>query len=300
MAAPFSGFAPLSVLFNAYASGGSGNYVAYNWSFGDTSTSNGNQNPITHIYSIAGVFTPSVVVQDSLGNIGMVTCPTINTNQIIISNMTANAGGPYFGYTNEVLAFDASLSTGPIVRYVWNFGDGTSNESTTPLINHIYVNKIGVFTVKLTVFDANGNSAVAFTKATIVERTTPKLIAPKEDEGLYVKSILIYGDHGEIIRPNDELTVSVDVENDHKQTVKNAKMTVEILDLGIQQKSDSINMNHGKEKTFTTTIPLYNVKPGVYDVKIIVGNDDIYRIKYREIIVRNPSPVSCTSNCQNN
>jgi len=33
-------------------------------------------------------------------------------------------------------------------------------------------------------------------------------------------------------------------------------------------------------------IPLYNAKPGMYYVKIIVGNEQVNRIKYREIEVR--------------
>jgi PKD repeat protein len=53
-------------------------------------------------------------------------------------------------------AFDASTSNDPdgsILSYTWSFGDGTTENTTTPTTTHTY-NSAGTFTVKLTVRDA--------------------------------------------------------------------------------------------------------------------------------------------------
>lgn len=56
--------------------------------------------------------------------------------------------------------FDASNSvspTGTIVNYLWNFGDGTTLSTTSPIVNHQYAN-FGTYTVTLTVTNSIGTS----------------------------------------------------------------------------------------------------------------------------------------------
>jgi hypothetical protein len=74
---------------------------------------------------------------------------------------TADAGGPYSGYVNEVILFNGSKSTrtnGSIVGYRWDYtNDGTfdTNWSTSPKTTHAYT-KAGAYTVKLQVKDNSG------------------------------------------------------------------------------------------------------------------------------------------------
>ncbi len=68
----------------------------------------------------------------------------------------------------EPVRFDASPSTDPdgrIVRYRWDFGDGTQESVTEPLIEHVYAQE-GVYTVTLTVTDDGG--AVGRTSKTVI------------------------------------------------------------------------------------------------------------------------------------
>jgi PKD repeat protein len=56
-------------------------------------------------------------------------------------------------------SFDATLTYNPngeIVSYLWTFGDGGTD--TGPVVDHIYTQN-GVYEVKLTVFDAEGQTA---------------------------------------------------------------------------------------------------------------------------------------------
>lgn len=81
----------------------------------------------------------------------------------------ANAGGPYEGFTDENIIFNASGSYDPDgnnsnLTYLWEFGDASN--STDKIVNHSY-NNFGVFTVNLTVTDEDGNISKDTTTATI-------------------------------------------------------------------------------------------------------------------------------------
>jgi hypothetical protein len=64
------------------------------------------------------------------------------------------------GYAGEVLAFDASGSTDDtsISLYKWSWGDGTSEETGSPVINHRY-DVVGTYELVLTVRDIEGEEA---------------------------------------------------------------------------------------------------------------------------------------------
>ena len=63
---PLSGNTPLTVVFNASASGGTAPYT-YDWDFGDGSAHSSAQSP-THLYAAAGTFPVTLVVGDSEGH----------------------------------------------------------------------------------------------------------------------------------------------------------------------------------------------------------------------------------------
>jgi len=81
---------------------------------------------------------------------------------IILSPTENNAafvdtGGPYTGFVNESISFDASGSYDPdeediITKYLWDFGDNTTSEGKK--VDHIYLKK-GNYTITLTLTDSN-------------------------------------------------------------------------------------------------------------------------------------------------
>ena len=81
----------------------------------------------------------------------------------------ADTGGPYGGYPNQEVTFDAGESIGyegDIVEYSWNFCDGNTGLGKT--IGHTYQN-VGKYVVELTVIDSQGNSASQTTNIWIQE-----------------------------------------------------------------------------------------------------------------------------------
>jgi PKD repeat protein len=86
----------------------------------------------------------------------------------------------------QVVTFDASASRdlegAGIIKYSWDFGDGTTAETTTPTTQHAYAN-LGTYMPKIVVVDPQGNASAATLgpavtvvdgKAPTVTVTTPK------------------------------------------------------------------------------------------------------------------------------
>jgi len=104
------------------------------------------------------------------------------------------------------------------------------------------------------------------------------------------RAFLLYGKYGEILKPNDELTATINLKNEWTSSLKNVRVTVSIPELGIEDRSSTFDFSRGSKHSETLTLPFYNVAPGVYYLKIEVhddqGNDDVRRIIYREIVVK--------------
>jgi parallel beta-helix repeat protein len=84
----------------------------------------------------------------------------------------ADAGGPYSGYINQNVTFNASSSYDidsgdEIISYQWDFGDSSIGQGVT--INHMYTTE-GNFTVELTVTDNNGEQSIISTYVIISEK----------------------------------------------------------------------------------------------------------------------------------
>ncbi|MGV8086378.1 MAG: PKD domain-containing protein, partial [Candidatus Woesearchaeota archaeon] len=244
----------------------------------------------THTYQNQGTYNPKITVKDTQGNTATTTCETIKVTNNTPNILLANPGGPYFGYINEQVLFDGSLSVGQISMYVWEFGDGAIISTISPNVAHTY-NNIGRYIVTLTVYDSNGNSNTAKTTATIIERTSPinNIIKDLPDRGLLVNHLIIYGIDGEVIRSNDDMTTQIEVKNVGKTKLKNVRVTISIPELGYESRSSLFDLSRGQENDESIILPIYDVPKGVYYVRILIENDDgnthVKRIKYREIIV---------------
>lgn len=79
-ATPTVGYVPLTVVFNATVSGGTGTYTVFQWNFGDGGSGTGTV--VTHSYPRAGVYHATLTVADSSG-------ATANTTV----NVTVNSPG---------------------------------------------------------------------------------------------------------------------------------------------------------------------------------------------------------------
>ncbi|MCI4336018.1 MAG: PKD domain-containing protein [Thermoplasmata archaeon] len=86
-AAPESGVAPLTVRFNATATGGTGTYVNVLWRFGDGGAGSGTG--LVYTYERSGTFEAGVVVTDSDGHSGMA-----NVSIAVTGSDGVSGGGP--------------------------------------------------------------------------------------------------------------------------------------------------------------------------------------------------------------
>lgn len=88
--------------------------------------------------------------------------------------------------SNQPVVFDGSTSTdregaigGGIVQYQWNFGDGTTETTTTPTVSHTYPDK-GTAVVSLIVVDRQGAVSPAFAApVTLTDGSPPAVVITK-------------------------------------------------------------------------------------------------------------------------
>lgn len=164
-AAPQDGVAPLSVTFNATATGG---WPAYSWAwrFGDGTTSS-LENP-THSYANAGTYTARVWVNDTTTGTWTSTVPITVTSATPLAIVS---GGLHDATVGTASDFWAS-ATGGVAPYSfsWNFGDGSSvlNTGATNQSQHTYA-AAGTYVLDVTVTDST--SATASTTPFLVYAT---------------------------------------------------------------------------------------------------------------------------------
>lgn len=133
-----------------------GSISSYSWNFGDGSTGTGAT--VDHRFTAPGDYTVTLTVVDNMGahasHSEEITIVANTTGNLIpTASFTIESGVLYAG-TN--ISFDASGSTdtdGSIVRYSWEFGDGSSGTGSS--IDHLYASP-GDYTVTLEVEDNQG------------------------------------------------------------------------------------------------------------------------------------------------
>jgi PKD repeat protein len=153
------GDSPFAVAAGATLTGGSGNWGAVNWTFGDGGSATGYL--VSHAYgaNVSGTFTISAVATDSAGakvNASVVvtltgpptarlavTLPVVHGLPAVVSLAVTVTGGSG-GYASQVL---------------WTFGDLTSTRGP-PLETHPY-NRSGHFLVTVETNDSSGRVALA-------------------------------------------------------------------------------------------------------------------------------------------
>jgi gliding motility-associated-like protein len=129
---------------------------SFYWNFGDgTNTGFTSQSSVTHMYDSAGNFLSQLITQD------------LNGCKDTISKTAAlfHVYGPTAAFSNppgtciggNIVFTDSSTSYAnhPIVKWVWQFGDNTSQTATSPPFQHTY-DSAGTFPVELTVYDSYG------------------------------------------------------------------------------------------------------------------------------------------------
>ena len=145
---PATGCAPDSAIFNNTTIGGE----YYYWNFGDGSPIDSvDINPI-HYYPNPGTYTITLVAVDSN------TCNIIDSTSFTITLLSKPTADftyqPTPSQSNTPTVF--TPTTSPVVKYLWEFGDGTSETKTEPdTVVHLYI-RSDTFNVCLIVTNVEG------------------------------------------------------------------------------------------------------------------------------------------------
>ncbi len=141
-----------------------GDVVLYTWNWGDGSLPTIGAAP-THTYAVTGTYSVTMSAADGWGMFSTL------THQVVLAEPGTNvAPVPTFTVgctartclTNSSGTFDPN---GDVIRYAWDFGDGTAvSTATSP--SHTYVNA-GTYTVTLTVIDGWNRSTTTTRQVTV-------------------------------------------------------------------------------------------------------------------------------------
>lgn len=140
-------------------SSSAGVILSYVWNFGDGTTGNGRTT--SHAYSKAQTYLVTLTVTNDRG----LSASTTNSVQVGAGAppVPAFTSSPTAPAPNQAVNFDATISKPAqghsIVRYVWNWGDGSPfTDSNFPAAAHTYTAE-GSYIVTLTVADETGQTA---------------------------------------------------------------------------------------------------------------------------------------------
>lgn len=170
-----------TIMFDAGASvDPDGDPLTFRWAFGDGTPHLGGAR-VTHTYAEGGVYPVTLEVDDGsgLGNARARDALTVTINRAPVAMITARAAG----CTGDTLIFDGGQSVDPdggLLRYRWDFGDGTGSDLVNP--TKVYT-RPGLYPVTLTVEDEAGlaNSVHADRIAVRVDASPSAVAGPDQE-----------------------------------------------------------------------------------------------------------------------
>jgi gliding motility-associated-like protein len=148
-ASPVSGCAPLLVTFTDQSTG---NPSSWKWDLGNGTVST-QRNPSTN-YLTPGLYTIKLVVANASGVDSLIKTSYINViqpPQAAFSTSTSSVG--CFPLRVQFVDNSVATSGGPITKWEWDFGDGTTSTAQNPY--HVYYNT-GNYNVALKVTNSSG------------------------------------------------------------------------------------------------------------------------------------------------
>lgn len=156
--APTEAFVDSTVVLSALpgSSDPDGQIVAYEWDFGDGTNATGASQ--AKVYRTEGTYRITLRATDDDGASASVSHEVSVTLPPNVEPM-AEAGGPYTGIQGEAMEFDGSESIdvdGTLVRYDWQFGNGTGATGATAFNTYF---QPGTYIAVLTVLDDRGGAS---------------------------------------------------------------------------------------------------------------------------------------------
>jgi len=168
------------ITFNASLSMDPDGYITnWTWNFGDGGSS-ALQNP-THIYTDDDrTYHVTLTVTDNDGLSGSITKDVIVRNPPLV----ANAGGPYYGYSNTDICFTGSAVGGePPYYFSWDIDNDGEFDDAFGNVSHHSFDVPGVYTISLNVRDTDWHYSISTTQVNVSRMVNPPDI-PDRPSGL--------------------------------------------------------------------------------------------------------------------
>jgi len=190
------------------------NNLEYAWDFGDSNTSSALA-PGNHTYTVAGTFSVSFSVTDTVSNASVSATPrTITVNAASTPSLAATILTPSSNQTislGELVNFSAQVTntdSSHSYQYLWDFGDGSTSAVLNPG-NHEYLST-GNYTVNFSVTDTSTNN-VASAQARLISVTpvvtplplTATIVTPASDQSITAGGTINFsGSVANAVNPN--------------------------------------------------------------------------------------------------
>ncbi len=120
------------------------------WDFGDGTIISSKDTVRQHVYNYFGDFVPKIIMKNSDGCVVAIT--GLDTIRIKGATVKYGLNNRQFCDSGTVFFSDSTTFNNPIIRYHWNFGDGTTSAQPSP--SHFY-SKPGLYNVSLSVQTQN-------------------------------------------------------------------------------------------------------------------------------------------------
>ncbi|MFH1591736.1 MAG: PKD domain-containing protein [archaeon] len=264
-----------NVGFDGSGSSDSDGYiVSYDWDFGDGQSASGVT--VTHAYTATGTYTVTLTVTDDDGDsdsdFAFVTVEDLPVTAQIIAN-------PISGSAPLDVSFKGIGTGDAPLTYTWYFGDGTS-PLPTPFIHHVF-QKGGIYTVRLVVEDADGDTAEAYATITVGSSTADENLPRRKLSWTRLELLNADG-----IKPGDDMILVLEFTNDGKQKLEDLAIMANVYGLDLHRKMSRIDVDPGEtiDRVMYITLP-EDATPGLHDVRVTLSNDDMRRVKVREFLV---------------
>jgi PKD repeat protein len=132
--------------------------VSFNWQWGDGQTTTTANASTTHVFDRNGIYVVTVTATDDLGQSASAST-SVTVGGGATAAFTFSPSNPQPG---DTVFFNGSPSTAAggatITQYTWDFGDGTTESTSSANTSHAYAVAERAYVVRLTVTDSAGRT----------------------------------------------------------------------------------------------------------------------------------------------
>ena len=137
------------------------------WDFGDSTTATGQV--VTHVFGAAGTYMVTLTATDSVGTSSTPLRQPVTVAGTTIPTSVSVTASPASPIAKQAATFTANATAAAnhhIVSYQFSWGDGDTNTTSSPVIQHTY-SQSGSYLITLTVRDDLNQSSTGYTTITV-------------------------------------------------------------------------------------------------------------------------------------